>query len=251
MEFDRSIFDQVNHNTTVIVNDVEYQGFGTGKANEGLLSSQLNHNFSFDPEILAVHLIVGYPSYSEYKEGATDLFKPSTVLGGYKYQRKYRFSNGATFTSFHNINFDKATGLRGTFTTRDFPAEAFPGKWEVQDLVETFIPSGPGLIKSIMAVEWKGETKKLSAMIESEYYLNHNEELPGLHWRHVTFNTDKSVKGVYRQSEKITVYRTLFSGHPQNLLKAEQGVEVANEGHMKLNEEAGRARAGGSGIVAH
>ena len=81
MDFDKSIFDKVNHNTTVIINDVEYQGFGTGKANEGLLSSQLNHDFPFDPEILAVHLIVGYPSYSEYKEGATDLFKPSTLLG--------------------------------------------------------------------------------------------------------------------------------------------------------------------------
>ena len=30
-----------------------------------------------------------------------------------------------------------------------------------------------------MAVEWKGETKNLSAVIESEYYLNHNET-PGL-----------------------------------------------------------------------
>lgn len=65
----------------------------------------------------------------------------------------------------------------------------------MQDLVESFIPSGPSLIKSVMAVEWKGETKSLSAMIESEYYLNHNEELSGLHWRHVTLNTDKSVKG--------------------------------------------------------
>ena len=106
----------------------------------------------------------------------------------------------------------------------------------MQDLVESFIPSGPSLIKSVMAIEWKGETKSLSAMIESEYYLNHNEELSGLHWRHVTFNTDKSVKGVYHQSEKITVYRTLFSGHPQSLLKAEQGVEVENEGRMELRE---------------
>ena len=47
-------FDKVNHNNTVIINDVEYEGFGTGKANEELLSSQLNHDFSFDPEILAV-----------------------------------------------------------------------------------------------------------------------------------------------------------------------------------------------------
>lgn len=171
--------------------------------------------------------------------------------GGYKYQRKYRFSNGAHFSSFHNISFDKDTGLRGTFTTRDFPVEAFPGTWAVQDLVETFIPSGPGLIKSVMAVEWKGDTKNLSAVIESEYYLNHNEELPGLHWRHVTFDTNKSDKGVYLQSEKITVYRTLFSGHPQNLLKGEPGVEVESEGRIKLNEEAARTRVTGSGIAAH
>lgn len=81
MEFDKSIFDEVKHNTKVIINDIEYQGFGVGKANNGLLTSQLNHDLNFDPEILAVHLIVGYPSYSEYKEGATDLFKPSTLLG--------------------------------------------------------------------------------------------------------------------------------------------------------------------------
>ena len=88
-------------------------------------------------------------------------------------------------------------------------------------------------------------------MIESEYYLNHNEELPGLHWRHVTFNTDKSIKGVYHQSEKITVYRTLFSGHPQNLLIAEESVEVESAGRAKVKEEAARVRVAGSGIVAH
>ena len=98
MDFDKSVFDTVNHNTTVIINDVTYQGFGTGKANDGLLSSQLNHNFSFDPEILAVHLIVGYPSYSEYKEGATDLFKPSTLLGEF-----FRTSISSVRLSRNNI----------------------------------------------------------------------------------------------------------------------------------------------------
>ncbi|KAI9837877.1 MAG: hypothetical protein M1837_002697 [Sclerophora amabilis] len=218
MAFDKSTFDKVDHNTTVIINDVEYHGFGTGNANRGLLSSQLDHNLPFDPEILAVHLIVGYPSYSEYKDGATDLFKPSTVGGGYKYQRKYRFSNGAHFTSFHNITFDKATGLRGHFTTRDFPTDAFPGRWRIQDLVETFIPSGPGLVKSVMAANWKGDSKDVQAVIESEYYLNHNEQLPGLHWRHVTFETEHPSENVYCQSEKITVLKNLDFGRPQNLL---------------------------------
>ncbi|GLA38488.1 hypothetical protein AnigIFM63309_005785 [Aspergillus niger] len=205
MEFDKSIFDEVKHNTKVIINDIEYQGFGVGKANNGLLTSQLNHDLNFDPEILAVHLIVGYPSYSEYKEGATDLFKPSTLLGGYKYQRKYRSSNGATFSSFHNISFDKKKGQSGCFTTRDFPSEAFAGQtWDVQDLVETFIPSGPGLIKSVMAVEWKGDQRNLSAI----------------------------------QSQKITVHRDLkeVGGEPENLLARQLPVET--KGREKAREEA-------------
>lgn len=81
MEFDKSLFNEVKHTTTFIINDRKYDGFGIGMANDGLLTTQLNHNLDFDPEILAVHAIVGYPSYSEYKEGATDLFKPSTLLG--------------------------------------------------------------------------------------------------------------------------------------------------------------------------
>lgn len=81
MDFDKSVFETVKHETKVIINDVEYKGFGIGKANQGLLSSVLTHDFAFDPELLAVHLIVGYPSYSEYKPGTTDLFKPSTMLG--------------------------------------------------------------------------------------------------------------------------------------------------------------------------
>jgi hypothetical protein len=244
MEFDKSAFEEVKHNTTVIVNDRKFQSFGVGKANEGLLSSELKHDFKFDPEILAVHLIVGYPTYSEYKTGAVDLFKPSTLLGkapsiisvtrkcrwltsgGYKYQRKYRFSNGASFTSYHNISFDPKTGLHGTFTTRNFPEAVFAGqKWAVQDLVETFIPAGPGIIKSVMGVEWKSshghDAHSLTAIVESEYYLNHNTDLPALHWRHVTFVTEKDKAGVYVQSEKITVHRDLrgvSGGKPVNLL---------------------------------
>ncbi|GLA00602.1 hypothetical protein AnigIFM60653_009352 [Aspergillus niger] len=210
MEFDKSIFDEVKHNTKVIINDIEYQGFGVGEANNGLLTSQLNHDLNFDPGILAVHLIVGYPSYSEYKEGATDLFKPSTLLGGYKYQRKYRFSNGATFSSFHNISFDKKKGLSGCFTTRDFPSEAFAGQtWDVQDLVETFIPSGPGLIKSVMAVEWKGDQRNLSAVIER--YL------------------DSKSEDVHRDLKEV-------GGEPENLLARQLPVET--KGREKAREEA-------------
>jgi len=99
----------------------------------------------------------------------------------------------------------------------------------VQDLVETFIPSGPGVIKSVMAVEWKGEVRNLSAIVESEYYLNHNLVLPGLHWRHVTFVTEKASPSVYIQSEKITVHRDLkeIGGNPINLLVMPTGGQTS------------------------
>ncbi|GKZ64392.1 hypothetical protein AnigIFM50267_003861 [Aspergillus niger] len=193
MEFDKSIFDEVKHNTKVIINDIEYQGFGVGEANNGLLTSQLNHDLNFDPEILAVHLNRG----------------------------------------FHNISFDKKKGQSGCFTTRDFPSEAFAGQtWDVQDLVETFIPSGPGLIKSVMAVEWKGDQRNLSAVIESEYYLNHNLELPGLHWRHI-------------QSQKITVHRDLkeVGGEPENLLARQLPVETKGRGKAREEAEATQLNA--------
>ncbi|KAK0510807.1 hypothetical protein JMJ35_006359 [Cladonia borealis] len=171
--------------------------------------------------------------------------------GGYRYQRKSRFSRGAHFTGFHNINFDIATGLRGTFTTRDFPAEAFSGKWAVQDLVETFIPSGTGLIKSVMAVEWKGETKNVSAVIEREDYLNHNEEIPGLHWRHVTFNTDKSVKGCTTKARRSLSTEHFSAATHRTFSMPSRVWRWKSEGRIGLKEETARAGAASSGIVAH
>ena len=49
MNFDELIFDKFNYNTTVIINDVKYEGFRTGKANEGFLSSPLKHGFPLIP----------------------------------------------------------------------------------------------------------------------------------------------------------------------------------------------------------
>ncbi|KAM3505615.1 hypothetical protein MY11210_007903 [Beauveria gryllotalpidicola] len=242
-------FNQLPHKTVVRVNDVQYQAFGAGNANKGELSTQLEHDFDFDPVILAPFLIVGYPTYSEYKPGATDLFKPSTLNGGYKYERHYDFSNGASFTSNHNILFSEEQGLQGVFSTRDFPREAFKGSWEITDLVETFIPYGPGVIKSIMGVEWRGqEGKRLQAVIKSQYLLNHNEELPGLHWRHVTFDTEKVSRSTYIQSEKITVINKLDFGRPANMLgMATESVPVSKASKLealkgtKLEEQRAKA----------
>ncbi|KAH0553133.1 hypothetical protein GP486_006679 [Trichoglossum hirsutum] len=140
----------------------------------------------------------------------------------------------------------------GVFSTRDFPATAFgDGKWTIQDLVETFIPHGPGIIKSVMGVEWKNDAGSgLQAVIESQYYFNHNEQLPGLHWRHVTFETEHQSESVYIQSEKITVINSLDFGRPKNMLQlaghkigstldAHNGVASANASALQAKAKNG------------
>lgn len=209
-------FNQVQNTTTLIVNSHRLEIPGVGNANEGRLTSKVSHNLTFPIEILAPMMIVGYPTYSEYKEPARDLFKPSTLQGGYKYQREYRFSNGTRFTSYHNIQYDASNNhLHGIFSTTNFPEEKFTGDWQIQDLLETFIPHTHGMIKSIMAAEWHDGDRRLYSIIESEYYLNHDEILPGLHWRHVKFDT-KHKDGEYTQSEKITVVNQFDFGAPIN-----------------------------------
>lgn len=211
------LFNKLDNITNIIINNNKIKSRGTGNANKGILTSIIEYNFKFSPELLAPVLVVGYPTYSEYKNGATDLFKKSTLAGGYKYQRSYNFSNGSKFTSFHNIIYDKHV-LEGTFTTCNFPEDSFKGDWKINDIIETFIPHGPGIIKSIMACEWfnKDNNEKLHAKIESEYYFNHNEELPNLHWRHIKFSNNYD-NNKYTQNEKITVFNSMNHGEPLNM----------------------------------
>lgn len=211
-------FNRLENSTTLIINSHRLEMPGIGNANEGYLTSRITHKFPFAIEILAPMMIVGYPTYSEYKEFAHDLFKPSTLRGGYKYQREYRFSNGARFSSFHNIEYNaEKHHLSGVFSTVNFPEKSFEGDWRIQDLLETFIPHAPGMIKSIMAAEWHNGEQRLHAIIESEYYFNHNEVLPGLHCRHAKFFNEHN-GGEYIQSEKLTVQsvRHLDFGQPLN-----------------------------------
>jgi hypothetical protein len=181
-------------------------------------------------------MCVGYPTYSECKGSATDLFKPSTLQGGYKYQREYRFSNGAKFTSFHNIHYDlEKNCLYGVFQTSNFPEDRFHGDWQISDLLETFIPRGPGIINSVMAVEWRDGGAQLHAIVESEYYFNHNESLPGLHWRHVKFHTEHQ-GNEYIHSEKITVVDQLDFGAPSDEFEAQNQKGRIATGHRSKAE---------------
>jgi hypothetical protein len=214
-------FDVVENKTLLIVNSNQLDIPGVGNANQGRLTSIVEHKLPFSIEILAPMMIVGYPTYSEYLGDAHDLFKPSTLAGGYKYRRVYRFSDGAEFNSFHNILYDNDQNrLAGVFATSDFPEDNFSDAWRIhEELVETFIPHVPGMIRSTMATEWRDGAKRLHAVIESEYYFNHNESLPGLHWRHVRFSNQHEGEK-YIQSEKITVLNHFDFGAPANQFSA-------------------------------
>jgi len=222
-----SNFDSLTNRTTLNVNQHSVEFEGVGNANEGRLTTALTHDFEFDVEILATMMMVGYPTYSEYKGSAHDLFKPSTLNGGYTYRRSYVYSNGARFTSVHSILYDeKINHLSGVFSTKNFPEEKFRSNWRIHDLVETFIPHAPGSIKSLMAVEWSNGSELLHAKIESEYYFNHHETLPGLHWRHVKFATQHNGRR-YVQSEKLTVVDQFDFGSPINQLDSGKRIPTA------------------------
>jgi len=101
-------------------------GLGDGDANSGLLTSRMSvpGGLAGKEEWLAVIAIVGYPTYSEYTDGTSDLFKPSTLRGGYMYQRHYSLSNGLTYDSTHETRYDAAENrLYGNFTTCQLPRE--------------------------------------------------------------------------------------------------------------------------------
>jgi hypothetical protein len=65
-------FDNLNHITSILVNDVTYEASGKGNANQGLPSTQVKDDFKFNPVRLVPFFIVGYSTYSEYQAGTTD-----------------------------------------------------------------------------------------------------------------------------------------------------------------------------------
>ena len=71
----------IKHYTKVVINNKIYSSEGNAEASEGDLSVKLNHDLKFDPELLAVLYIVGYPHCSQYKDGALNLFKESALAG--------------------------------------------------------------------------------------------------------------------------------------------------------------------------
>lgn len=181
----------------------DFDGGGNGKPYEGRLFSHLNSTMgsvNFQPHLLSPIMIMGYPTFSKYQKGGYDLFK---ISNGYTYTRSLKFSCGGTMETHHDI---KRTddGLEGEFEVTEANLDS-PKIVDIEPTVETFLPAGPGKIKSHFKVRWITEDNDIySADVDSEYQLNHSLELPFPHFRLVNFETDHTDTRL-KQDEILTV----------------------------------------------
>lgn len=74
-------YNEISHFTSVSINNRLYYSEGNAQVSSGNLSVQLKHDLKFNPELLAVIYIVGYPHCSQYLYGAVNLFKESALKG--------------------------------------------------------------------------------------------------------------------------------------------------------------------------
>lgn len=178
-------------------------GGGSGRPYDGTLNTHLTSVIgpvAFPMHILSPIAIMGYPTYSCYQKGASDLFK---ISNGYTYSRNLEFDCGGRMETKHTI-VRTEDGLSGEFEVLQSSFSA-PKIVDIEPCVETFIPSGPGRIKSFFTVRWGVEGGgTYSAKVNSEYRLNHSLELPSTHFRFVTFKTDHSATEL-RQDETLVV----------------------------------------------
>jgi hypothetical protein len=180
-------------------------GTGYGKPYEGFLDTNLkstNGNVHFPMTVLSPIALMGYPTYSTYQSGATDLFKKSD---GYFYRRGFKFNNGGTMESEHRIV--RINGhLEGDFEVIDAKID-LTGVTELEpNCIETFYPGGKGRITSFFKMRWlKEDGGYLTADVESEYLLQHQLELPCTHFRMIKFMTDHQQNNL-KQAEILSVF---------------------------------------------
>lgn len=174
----------------------DLKGGGVGHPYEGTLNTELKSTHgrvNFQMFILGHVVIMGYPTFSNYQKGGYDLFK---ISDGYRYTRVFEFEGGGKMKTDHKIK-RYPNKVVGEFEVRESNFNA-PKLVAMEPLVETFYPKGPGKIESFMKGRWITEDGGIfSANIKSEYFLNHNLELPFPHFRFVKFvchHTDEICK---------------------------------------------------------
>ncbi|MES2389882.1 MAG: hypothetical protein V4543_17910 [Bacteroidota bacterium] len=180
-------------------------GSGSGKPYEGFLDTELKSTeglVHFPMTLLSPIALMGYPTYSTYQNGATDLFK---ISDGYSYIRRFSFDNGGYMNSEHRIKRENGH-LEGEFEVLDAQID-FTGVTDLEpSCIESFYPAGPGCIQSFFRMRWiKADGTFLCANVNSEYRLNHTLELPYVHFRMIKFNTDHN-QSTLKQSETLSVF---------------------------------------------
>ena len=183
----------------------ELKGGGAGEPYEGRVSTFLESTggpLTFPTALLSPILIMGYPTFSHYHLGCHDLFK---ISNGYEYERHFKLENGGKINTLHKIKYD-GTKLNGDFHVLEADCKV-PNLVGIEPAIETFIPAGPGKIRSKVLIAWRQENGELfTADVESEYRLTHTAELPFIQFRHIDFDvmyTPTSIK----QSESLQVFR--------------------------------------------
>jgi len=126
-------------------------GGGEGQPFAGVIHQVLNVNptaVTFPMGLMDVPGVMGFPTFSMYLDGTTDLFKRKPF--SYEYKRRLRFQDGGVMESFHRVEYceDRVVG--------DFRVEGEGIRatelGPIEPIVETFIPAGPGRIRSTFTV---------------------------------------------------------------------------------------------------
>lgn len=201
--------EDLQHHTKIHgkVNGREFElvGQGSGRPYDGKLESHLSSTrgpLHFPMHLLDIVSIFGYPTYSKYHAGTKDLFK---ISDGYEYERNLTYENGGFMKTLHIIT-RQEDGLHGDFQVVDAQVEC-PELEGIEPISETFIPAGPGKIKSEAVIAWRTVGGGLfTATCKSEYRLKHNECLPYLHFRLVDFTTNHTQENL-NQEESLNVLR--------------------------------------------
>ena len=107
----------------------------------------------------------------------------------------------------HKITYS-GDSLRGDFNVQRADVK-LPALRSVELTVETFIPAGPGKVRSSFMIAWHIEGGGFfTAMVRSEYRLTHNAELPYLQFRYISFEADCGPDKI-QQTEHLDVFRSL------------------------------------------
>lgn len=185
----------------------ELKGGGMGMPFDGVVRTELNSELGelqFPVALLSPVLIMGYPTYSTYHIGAFDLFKLSD---GYKYKRNFKFANGNTMQTAHEVKYF-GDRLEGTF-------EIFNCSLNLPELIagdltiETFYPLTQGKVGSHFCMAWyTPEGDLFRCIVESEYQLTHNITLPYQQFRFIRFETQVTPSQII-QIERLNVIREL------------------------------------------